>query len=346
MTSDVLDAAARLALAIRDMPKVERFLQAFDFQGHRDFASRVNEITVGFSFLQDSPLLLGVRMNHLRPAVESLWESEDDKAWLVTAIDVGHGFQVVIEFVRSRLPGYPMLRVPHRRVGSPYLLGTDPFIVHHFPWDRSLAGLALQQKPPPDLTNFGGALDGADLQRELAAALPDLDAWQAFEAASQALTEEDRAALSELGSRVGRAMVQELVKSQAGDRLVAQYAYRMAVLREGVDSTAGRVLGYLRAFEDVDQAITILTDFIQTLIVSGEIRAFKPDRLDLGAGGDFIDADVLIRGDDPFLNLGRVIALDGHPSGFVHPDLIQHRWKGLSDSSTSTMRIHGKFIPD
>jgi hypothetical protein len=197
------------------------------------------------------------------------------------------------------------------------------------------------------MTPLGGSDDCADLLNELVAALADRQAWRRFADSRGALSDSDRGTLAELGRRFAEAVEEDAVFEHAGDRVMAQYEYRMAVLEEHVASAAGSVLAYLRAFEDVDQLISIVAAFLQTVIVREQLVSVVPERIDLGEGGEVVPVDLLIRPDHPLLNPGEMMFVDGPPApnGLVYPEGIQHSWGRLDDPEGSTAQIEGKFIP-
>jgi hypothetical protein len=125
-----------------------------------------------------------------------------------------------------------------------------------------------------------------------------------------------------------------------------QYQYRMAILEEHVSSTDGAVLEYLRAFEEVDDLISIVAAFIQTLIVHGELVSASPERIDLGSGGEVVPVNLLIRPDLPRLNPGEVITVGGAPvpDGVVRIEELQHSWTRLDDPGSSKLQITGSFV--
>lgn len=344
MAERLWDTAAAVAECFRQRPKVSNFLRAFD-RSTGDFAGRVDKLTTTYSPLRISPLLLGVRLNHM-PATEQLLEPPDGEAWLHDAVQVGTAFQIIVEFVRSRLPAYPVLRVPHRRPGSPYLVETDEHFFHHFPRERELTELDLQQAGPPDMTKLGGTDDCAEQFNGLVVRIGQRESWRRFADSGKALSKSDLAALTDVGNRFADAVADDVVVQQAGNRLFAQFEYRMAVLEDHVRSTSGAVLDYLRAFEEVDQLISIVAAYMQTLIVNERLLSVAPERIDLGEGGEILPVNLLVRPDDPFLNPGEVMMIEGPPAphGLVYPEGVQHAWGRLDDPGGSTATIEGKFI--
>ncbi len=344
MADDLWENGVALADAIRKTPKAREFLRAFDRKG--DLAKRVGEFTATYSGLRISRVLLGVRMNHMAAAREVI-RDDTDKAWLEAAVEIGTAFQVVVEFLRSRLPGYPFLSVPHRRPGSPYLIDTDFLMFHHFPWDRELSKLRLETQGPPDLTKVGSEAESAETLHELARTLERRPTWSAFSDAQSVLSKEDRKHLSQLSKDFRAAVADDIVDREAGDLILARYRYRIAVLEEHVASASGRTLDYLRAFEEVDELITFVAGLMQTVLIDGGIAKITADRIDLGHGLDLIPADVLVRPDNPFLNPGEVVCIsEQEPVGLLYADAVSHHWGRLDDPDSSVTTMRGTLVRD
>jgi hypothetical protein len=344
MAEHLWTTATALADSLRETPRVESLLRAFDPDAG-DLAKRVSDVMSPYSWLRISPLLLGVRLNRMSVTAQLLRDT-NDQDWLADAVEAGTGFQVVVEFLRSRLPGYPVLRVPHRRPGSAYLIETDANFFHNFSWEQRLSRLGLHQTGPPDMTKLGGSDDCAELLYELVAELAQREAWRQFADAQAALSDADRAILTEVGKRFAAEVTKDAVVEHAGSRRKAQYEYRMAVLEEHVASTSGAVLKYLHAFERVDELISIVAAFMQTVIVRHQLASVAPEQMDLGQGGEVVEVNLLLAPDRPFLIPGEVMVVDDPPApkGLLYPESFQHFWRSANDPNSSRAQVAGKFI--
>jgi hypothetical protein len=342
MTSPLWQRASELATALAETSHFRSFRRAFD--GRDDFTSRVSEITARYSPIRSDPILLGLRLSVL-PDTEELLLSDADRQWLKMAVEAGAAFQVLIEGVRSELPGYPVLRVPHLRQGSPFV-ANDPIFVDGFPWAADLRRLGLQRMGPPPMNSLGGA-DLVDGQRQLRRELKQQKAWQRFVSAHEALTGADRESLSQLGKAFSALVRPDVVEREAGDLLIARHQFRRRQLEHVVTETRGRVREYLDAFEDVDLLITILASFIGTFVVNNGLEEVTPIRLALKGPGDIRDVDFVVSGDNPFLNPSEVLVMstpDPGASGVVYPTAITHKWGRLDDPEGSRMIITGKLV--
>jgi hypothetical protein len=343
---DLWESGAAFAKAFSTSPRVQRLVRAWDLEGDDDLAHRVNEFTVRYSALKSAPILIGPRLNRLAETAELLESGEDVMEWLGDAVAVGEAFQVAIEFLRSRLPGYPILRVPHRKRGSPCLLETDPFLFRYFPWDRDLAKQGLQLVlTAPDMTKVACETDCADELLQLAAALAEWPSWKRFAELAKALTAEDLATLSEIGNGFGAAVKEEVVDEEAGDLLLARYQYRCAVLEEQVGAGEGRAKEYLLAFEAVESLVAILAGLIETLVVTDSLQTIGPDRFDLSGGGEVSRVNVKVSPDPLVLDPSRVVRVAGDsvPEGLVLIEELNHSFS-FGENTDSSAEIRGKFV--
>lgn len=332
--------AEALADRIRESPEVAAFLQAFDPE-QGPLAQKLAEFSGRYSFLRTSPLLVAVRALDL-PGVDEYFADEEECEWFELARKIGVSFQILIELVRSRLPAYPVLRVPHCRRGSPYLLGTDGAFVHDFPWDRALKQPSLQLCEPAEFDSLFGSQPG--IAAPLAALLADLQerpSWQRFSAAHQALDSSDREQLGDLGKTFAKAVSLEEVRRHSGDGLLAHYQYRLAVLEETLATSSGAAAEYLNAFEEVDQLITIVASYMQKLIVDRGLLAVVPERMDLGFGAEVIPVDLYCDTVEDFFEPGEAILVETSSElrGIAYPETIN-----FSLNADVAARIAGQFV--
>lgn len=348
MTDQLWSSAASLAAAIKDTPKLRSFRRAFDLNtGDDDLRQRVSVLTAQYSPLRSYPMLLGVRLNTL-PATAQLLQTAQDTAWLTDAVEAGGAFQVIVEFLRSRMPGYPGLRVPHLRRGSPHLFN-DPFSIRGFPWGPELRQLGLQLQNPPDMAPLGGGIDCRDLLTAVVAGLEARPSWPRFAAAYASLSDSDLHALSEVSKEFAARVGEDEVTEAAGDYVLDRFQFRIAALRELVASAEGAVAEYLAAFEAIDELITFVASLLETLLTSEGLLPVEPYRMALGVGTDLRPVELATRGDAPFHNPGTLLFVKGPDqilSGLVYPTAITHKWGRLDDPAASRMIIRGKLAVD
>jgi cell fate (sporulation/competence/biofilm development) regulator YlbF (YheA/YmcA/DUF963 family) len=344
MVRSIWTVASELAEELRETPKMKSFRRAFDEQ---DLRVRLSQLTATYSTLREHELLLGVRLNHMGPVIEGWVESDQDRQWLESAVDAGTGFQVAIEYLRSYLPRYPYIRVPHLRRGSPLDFTDGPLLIDYFPWQRELRTLGFAPDTPPNMDGLGGTTNCTDLLIELAAALKESESWRRFEAARYAMSEEDWAALKELSARFYERMKKEVVNAEAGHFLVEKFAFRMRELTRAVSAAEGAVGDYLAGFEAVHQLITVVAGFMETLIIKGYLPLIDPYRMDIGAGLDLRQVELAAIGDNPFQRGGEVLFVRGpdvSSQGLLYARGHSHRWPKLDEPERSTMVVEGWFV--
>jgi hypothetical protein len=289
-------------------------------------------------------MLLGQRLNRL-PATEALLRTDRDRMWLQDAVSAGVAFQVVVEFLRSRLPGYPVLRVPHIRRESPHV-SHDPFFVAGFPWDLELRRLGLQLKEPPDMTRVGAVHDCRNLLWNLVRGLESRPAWRRFGTARDALTGADVDTLGRLGKEFAARLSDEAITAAAGHLLLSEFRYRKSVLCEVVASAEGAASEYLTAFQAVDELITFVASLVETLLTSDGLLTVQPYRMDVGSGVDLRPVELAIFGGAPHHPPGAILMVQAPSpvlSGLVYPTAITHKWERLPGPRAVRMIVTGEF---
>jgi len=345
VTDELWSTAAALAAALKDTPKLRDFRRAFDLNADGDdLRERVSTLTGQYSHLRSYPMLVGMRLDSL-PDTAELLQTEQDKAWLTNAIETAGAFQVIVEFWRSRLPGYPGLRVPHIRRGSPHVFD-DPLSIQGFPWDPELRKLGLQLQNPPPMAPLGGGTDCRHLLTTVVACLKARPSWRRFATAYASLSDSDLHALSKLSKEFAARVGEDEVTEAAGHYVLDRFQFRVATLRELVASADGAVAEYLVAFEAIDEVITFVASLLETLLTSEGLLTVEPYRMALGAGIDLRAVELATRGDAPLHNPGTLLFVKGPDqilSGLVHPTAITHKWGRLDDPAASRMIIRGKL---
>lgn len=343
MARPIWTAAAELGEALRETPQMQSFRRAFDDD---EFRARLSQLTAIYTPLREHELLLGARLNQAGAVVEEWLESDEDHKWVESAVDSGTGFQVVIEYLRSYLPRYPYLRVPHLRRGSPLDFADGPFFIDYFPRQREIRNLRFEPDSPPNLSGLGGNKDFTELLIELAAALKERESWRRFAAARYAMSDDDWNALIQLSAGFAERVTDDVVDAKAGDLLLDRFTYRMSELEQAVARAEGAVREYLAAFEAVHKLITFLAGFLETVITKGYLPSISPYRMDIGPGHDHRQVELATFGDDPFHRGGGVFFVKGPDEatqGLLYARGHNHRWPRPDEPERSTMVVEGWF---
>jgi hypothetical protein len=346
MTSDLVDAAAELGLLLKETDRFESFTVPMDRRGGEgSLGHHIAEFTARYSPLRNNPILLGPKLVGMAEA-DDYFVDDEAQQWLRDASECGYAFEVMIEWLRSRLPGYPSLGVPHLRPGSPHV-PDDPFLCRGFPWIAELRRLGLQFLDPPPLDMLDGKGDLVEAQKDLHAAIRERASWARFRGAAMALSAPDLAELKSVSTAFRDSVRPDRVAEAAGGLLLAGYEFRAAALRECVDRTTGSVREYLDAFEQVDELITVVASVAATVALKGGLVEAVAKRMALGSAGDLRDIDVAVNGDDPMMAPGEAVIVTTQESslrGVTYPTRITHKWGRLDDPSNARMVLKGRFL--
>jgi hypothetical protein len=360
MPDELWTTSAALAAAFRATPVVDRVcrpLVSNDFGtppvNFIEHDNKNGALWVIFhQYLHSHPLLLGVRLAEL--GIYELGQPPPARAWLDDAVAVAQAFQTMIELLRSRLPGYPMLRVPHLRRGSPRLFdGAIQFT--GFPWDSELRRSGLHLRTPPTFAQLGGDhLACRSLVLDTGRCLERRPAWQRFADARRALSDADAHQLTELGKQFAARTKPSALEEVLGASNTEQFEQREAILHDVVASAEGAVGEYLAAFEAVDELIDVIACHLQTLALAGELPVADPYRMDLGPDdGDLRSVELAAHrislpfgSTDAFYVRGPLPQLSGivYPLDILTPDYIPPEYRDEDeDEPPRWVVVNGKL---
>ena len=334
------------AKEMKETPKVVRVRKAFDLADPAKPLRRdLSEITATALPILLHPLLMGYQLARL-PPIQAFVENEEHEKWLRDLNEVGGALTAAIEFIRSRLPGYPSLRVPHLRTGSPCTYADD-FFVAGFPWDAELRRMGLQlQGPPPVGQILESKTDFADLLNAAADELNASDASASFVDARTAMQPADWDQLREIGRDFAGRVTDDAVTAAAGDFLLPRFQYRSAILEQLVSEADGRAGTYMDAFEDLNKLLNVAGALVETTVVSAGLLSVQPMQLVLGAGRELRPAYFVTLDADPFLHPGSIVYLagpDASVTGFVYTRAITFDWKRVGDAEVQKLIVRGDF---
>ncbi len=250
----------------------------------------VQELLVTYEMLQAQPLLVGMRLPHI-PEFAPLHDgSQDVRRWLDVAERFAFAFVDIIEFLRSRLPGYPGLLVPELVVGAPRVRD-DGFWDMRFPWMTEVRRVGLQLKAKPDMPPQ--ALELSDGGQRLYASLGDLVAaltasatWQRFDVAHAQLSPADRDAAMDLRKEYRQAIKDECVHRIAGETAMRGQVMRRAEMETVKAKADGAVHEYFEAFDAVDELLDGVAAFITQRIARSDIPNIRVIAADWGPARD------------------------------------------------------------
>lgn len=299
MTSSLPDNAFHLAGA--NSPSVPSLLQGMR-AGAGSLFSRPLLLGSVVPNLIDQPLMAPM-MAMGGPAVPEGVLAE----WLANANAVEVAFRTTIGWVRSRLPGYPILRVPQLAEDTHL---TTPYYSANIVWPEGERALGYQflSAPPqvPELLKVSGAGSIAlcEAAEELVRAFKLTEEWRTFADAQSALVGDDRAAL-QAGKKDLRVRLADDV--DVPNLILERDRYLRQQAREVVAVLPDVARHYCEAFDRVNQLIEFAAgDVFGQLVAYGDPKTVSSQRIDLPEPGV-----VYIVVDSPF----------GHyPGGLIHLD--------------------------
>lgn len=207
------------------------------------------------------PLLLGTNVPGMLSVVHGAPSVHPDElsAWIDDARRVERAHRVTVAWLRSRLPGYPLLPAPQLAPGTP--LTTEEF-THRLSWarDERRAGFQFQDPPTEPLDALGATKDSArasEATRRLAFALAGTAPWQRFHIADAALSPSDRTKLLAARKAVADASMQTAVDSHEPDFAVQRDAYRQQVVNDAISALTGPAREYADAFDAADRLLEL-----------------------------------------------------------------------------------------
>ena len=310
-------------------------------------AEVLQELDAGGGMVSGQPLALwtGVRFglsvqDYLAPRTETA----EFREFLVLAQRVQVAHETTVAWVRSRLPGYPMLTAPQLARDSAW---TTNEWTYRYPWRRADLGAGFQlQARPSTIDQVLGSPSGqaSRLTTVLAGALELTPTWESFETNRAALTPADKAQL-----KTARVDLQSLLTPAAIDRHEPRLAlprcqYREHHTQQAVEAITGRAGNYARSLTAISDLIDLTTvDVLAQLTRFGRPVTLTPAVLELDeAGHGWITADLEDDRDTVFLKPGRLVLLNNS----LTPDLVRIEETSFSMQDGNTrVRLRGPMIP-
>jgi len=339
-------AVSDLALRWAAAPVVRRFaadLPRNAGQRIRGIPGRLQEMEAGGARISAQPLRLTRTVQLMQnmppsPVSEAAPDPGKWRAWLGTAaaVEIAHG--IMTAWLRSRMPGYPLLPAPQLAPGAPLTVGEwgQPY-----PWTRDERRQGLQfRDPPPEITRrlevtLPGERQIIDATRALGMALQGSAEWQSMGTTADALTGTVRAELLRAGRMVSERLSDTEVQKHS-QRADERSEYRAAVLEEALAGLSGPAAEYTRSFEAANRMLeTIAGDVFGQLAIYGQPTLVPaPQDIDLTPGihGQLLSFTRLARdsNETPFhLEMGKLVWLDDE----LIPDAVQITRGEISVSS-------------
>ncbi|MBD0861531.1 hypothetical protein IA539_09945 [Gordonia sp. zg691] len=229
----------------------------------------LRNIDAGSRFVSTEPLLPN-KWELVAPQMPLVDSTTPGLAVFLTKMrPIGFAAETTTAWLRSRLPGYPMIPVPHLAVNT-HLTAEE--IWFGLLWRREALQAGLQFESSPRGVS---ELLGVDRQEynhaalELAKALESTPEWLAFDGISRQIAAEDREQLAEARRKLKPLLSADAVSAHEPERGHRRYMYRKEQVAEAVEGLTGRAADFAQSFEAVSDLIDLVS-----LRVLGQLIAF------------------------------------------------------------------------
>lgn len=259
------------------------------------------------------------------------------RSFFLTASQVSVVTIYIVSWVRSRLPGFPLIPVPDLADGSHL---TNLELGYAIPWNDNVVDPRIRYNfspsTPAAISEIGQ--DFIVCLRDLTSALQDSTEWRSFQSEFASLTREDEVSL-----RLARSKVLKCLSASNIDRYDPQYASRRSEYRQNVMENADfqltdRAFSFRRSFLEVNDLID------QTLVVIlGQLTAYGGlDAISPLPGMSRLKDVVSFQSHD-FAQIGALVRVD-HP---LSPGALLINSVSFNYSSTGQEKLlyEGTIIP-
>jgi hypothetical protein len=270
----IWEATDEVARVLSEIPIVRRHAYALGTWRQVDPTDHVRQVLHADHFSstwESHPLLMGLPYSQRADA--AMAARPEGEAWLRGALQVGVGFGRIVEWLRSRLPGYPRLLVPQLTATSVRCQESGFFFGPGFPWWRTFRLEAPQFDNRVSVETF--ELDDADAERlrevtaGLSRALRESEPFTGFAAAYAALDDSIVTELRGLASTYRDQTRDERVDEVEPDNMMRRHRFFEAVMEETRASGSATASSYIASFERVDELISAVARVIEELVVHG-----------------------------------------------------------------------------
>lgn len=209
------------------------------------------------------------------------WEDPELPAFMERARLAESAYLTTLQWIRSRIPGYPSIKVPQLAKGSP--LRTEEF-TWRAPWlTKEFPGIQYSLKPPEEIgRNLGNASLSRMLQDaafELVAALRRSDHWAVYTEALAQLNSTDKNVLNESVRLCAARLRSDAIDQHEPQNVLRRYAYRSAVVSEALAELPAGAGAYAHAFQELDYVLrTVLEEVFPQLVCSRPVRRIRDPR--------------------------------------------------------------------
>ena len=240
-------------------------------------AREVNNVAAGYGTLQIQPLILGQSLKRLG-SVGDILAVEDGPAFLAAAEGVSRSASLIVEWVRSRMPGYPRMLVPHVDSAGPV---SERMVLpgSRFPWTHELRGLGLHGTSDPiDLLKGFGADTPPELRDHvlrLAFELGRCERWREFAYKRANLSEPAVMSLRSVRQEFWDRTSDDRLREETGDTVMRRSQYVHQVLAELARILPEEARALWDAFLSVDELLEDVWIVVGHLALRGAPNAIS-----------------------------------------------------------------------
>lgn len=274
------EALAEQAAAWSELPVVRRLAASLPrnaSQRSQGLSGLLQHVTASGGMVASRPLRLGTNvpmMLSVMPDNAPTVQPQVLRSWLDDANAVEGAHHVTVAWLRSRLPGYPLLPAPQLARGTP--LTTDEY-TYRLTWTRDelAAGFQFQDPPSQAVELLGASAREAaradEAARRVAVGLLETAAWRRLGDADAALSPDARAELVAARKAIAAASRPSLVDAHEPVLALPRDAYRQQVLANVLETLVGTALEYAEAFDAAERLLELAASD-----VFGQLVVYRP----------------------------------------------------------------------
>jgi hypothetical protein len=309
-SAEVWTAVQKLATEWSKSPLVQRLTAALPPNGPppSDVTTALEYMDAGLSGVVSADPLLTTMWEQLADQLPIVRVTPDVRQFMRSVIPVGHAVEWSVAWLRSRIPGYPLISTP--QLAARGIRRCEEY-GDRLPWRRQMMQAGLQYKSNPSglsarhlQLSSTAEIDSATVQ--LANALSGALEWQDFRRLSIELDESDRNALREACKQVTTLSSTDAVDAFEPETMYRRQQFRRECTEEAIEALTGRPREFADAFARLDDLIDLVAiDILGQISCFGnpanigavEIVEITPDRV------RFLDTS------DSFPHLGGLVRL-------------------------------------
>ena len=258
MTAQLWRAAEQLAAIWRSSTYVQEYLA-----GARGQLAQCTG--TGADHIAAQPFYLAIYL----PTATAYSQATEPPGWHDKAVQITNGYTAMIEWLRSRLAGYPFPGTPQLAPASPWTTFTVSMRV---PWLANRRSWQLQHQPqPPTMPFLPDRPAQAEAGADLGAAVTSSPAAAEVERCWNALTADDKRQLEAASAAMQQARYPE-PDDVRGDEDFRQLGWSEYILDDALRSLPGRARAFTDALADADRLIQQVAALFSQLVMAGQIR--------------------------------------------------------------------------